>query len=132
GQFSIFFAKGAEFNLNNWFTPKFIDSEPFETVSTSADSAKFRRHVKFQNYSGTPFDITIDRTIRLISKNETWRHLHVDEVQDVHVVAFESDNSITNNGPADWNKQSGLLSIWILGMFNATPKTVVAIPIQPG
>jgi uncharacterized protein DUF6786 len=132
GQFSIFFAKGAEFNLNNWFTPKFIDSEPFQTVSTSSDSAKFRRQVKFQNYSGTQFDITIDRTIRLISRDEAWRHLNVEEVKDVHVVAFESDNSITNNGPADWTRQSGLLSIWILGMFNATPKTVVAIPIQPG
>src|SRR4029077_12580908 len=81
---------------------------------------------------GTPFNIDINRTIRLLSKNETWRYLNTDEVDDVKVVAFESENIITNNGPADWNKQTGLLSIWILGMFNASPQTTVVIPIQPG
>src|SRR5436190_2335457 len=75
GQFSIFFAKGAEFNYSNWFTPKFIDTEPFETVSTTSNSATFRRQLQFQNYSGTQFDVTVDRTIRLISRTEAWRHL---------------------------------------------------------
>src|ERR1019366_5203447 len=33
GQFSIFFAKGATFDLAHWFTPAAIDTEPFEVVS---------------------------------------------------------------------------------------------------
>src|SRR5687768_8982453 len=35
GQFGIFFAKGTAFDLEHWFTPRWIDVEPFETVATS-------------------------------------------------------------------------------------------------
>jgi hypothetical protein len=132
GQFSIFFAKGDEFDYDHWQTPKFIDVEPFETVSVSSDNARFRRSVKIANYSGTPFDIRIDRTVRLLDANEAWQKLSVEPMKDVKLVAFETENSITNTGPADWSKTSGLLSIWILGMFNASPRTTVVIPIQSG
>ena len=36
GQFSIFFAKGAKFELADWFTPAAIDTLPFQVVSQSA------------------------------------------------------------------------------------------------
>ena len=31
-----------------------------------------------------------------------------------------------------WDKQTGLLSIWILGMFNPSPTTTVVIPFRQG
>jgi hypothetical protein len=34
-------------------------------------------------------------------------------------------------GPTDWKQESGLLSIWLLGMFTPTPQTVVIIPFKP-
>jgi len=132
GQFSIFFAKAASFDLEHWFTPKWIDVEPFETVSSTSTQATFQRKVSFANYSGTPFDVRIDRTIRLLSADEVWNALHIPATPGVSVVAFESDNRLTNTGSANWTKQSGLLSIWILGMFNATPMTTVVMPIRPG
>ena len=132
GQFSIFFAKGATFDLDHWFTPKWIDTEPFETVSTSSNEAAFRRKVSFSNYSGTPFDVQIDRKVRLLDTGEVWRQLKVPAADGVSVVGFETDNTITNTGSSDWSKQTGLLSIWILGMMNATPVTTVAIPVRAG
>ena len=132
GQFSIFFEKGEPFDFEHWNTPKFIDVEPFETVSSSSNSAEFRRRVTFSNYSGTPFDIEIGRTVRLLSADDAWKHLNVAPVGGVNVVAFETDNTIANAGKNDWSKQTGLLSIWILSMFNASPDAVVVIPIQPG
>ena len=42
GQFSIFFAKGAPFDLDHWFTPGPIDTEPFEVVRSTRDTAQFR------------------------------------------------------------------------------------------
>src|SRR5204862_2564015 len=77
GQFAIFFAKGAAFDLDHWFTPKWIDVEPFETVSASPTQAAFRRKVSFANYSGTPFDVQIDRTVRLLREEEVWRLLAI-------------------------------------------------------
>lgn len=98
GQFSIFFAPGDPFDLDHWYTPAFIDREPFNTVSQSGDRAVFHRHITFSNYSGTRFDVNINRTIRLLSMIEGWHRLGKEPVGDVNIVAFESDNVITNNG----------------------------------
>src|SRR5439155_23824729 len=97
-----------------------------------ASSASFRRKVSFSNYSGTAFDIQIDRTVRLIDPKDVWKKLKIAETPGVSIVAFETDNRITNTGQADWSKQSGLLSIWILCMFNASPDTTIVIPIKGG
>jgi hypothetical protein len=39
---------------------------------------------------------------------------------------------LTNVGNADWSKQTGLLSIWLLGMYKHGPKTTVVIPFKVG
>jgi hypothetical protein len=132
GQFSIFFAPKTSFDLDHWFTPKFIDVEPFDTVSTASDSASFRRKVSFANYSGTKFDIQLDRTVRLLSPEKIWQTLGISAPANVDAVAFETENSLTNAGSQDWTKQTGLLSIWILGMFNASPATSIVIPVKAG
>ena len=52
GQFSVFFAKGAKFDLEHWFTPPAIDTEPFKLVSRSSDRVLCRREIQLTNYSG--------------------------------------------------------------------------------
>jgi hypothetical protein len=47
-------------------------------------------------------------------------------------VAFESVNRLSNQGKQPWTKDTGLLSIWILGMFNPSPGTTIVVPIKPG
>ena len=47
-------------------------------------------------------------------------------------VAYESENTITNVGESAWTKETGLLSIWILGMFNPSASTTVVIPFVAG
>src|SRR5689334_12544837 len=132
GQFAIFFAPGTAFDLDHWFTPPAIDTEPFNTVSSGSDQARFTRHMSLTNFSGTKFELDVERTIRLLSPGDAWKQLGVDAKTGVNLVAFESENAITNTGDNDWSKKKGLLSIWILGMFNASPATVVAIPVKPG
>ena len=39
---------------------------------------------------------------------------------------------MTNAGDAPWQSESGLPSIWILGQFNPSPTTTIAIPFIPG
>jgi hypothetical protein len=48
------------------------------------------------------------------------------------MVAYQSDNKITNTGTKEWTKDTGLLSIWILGMFNPSPSTTIIIPFKSG
>ena len=48
------------------------------------------------------------------------------------MVAYASDNNITNIGTDAWTKETGLLSIWILGMFNPSPATTIVVPFKTG
>jgi hypothetical protein len=132
GQFSIFFAKMAPFDLDHWYVPAVIDTEPFDLVSKSAGEAVFRRRFQLTNYSGTKFDVEVTRRVRLLGPAETWQHLKVAPMPKVKMVAYESINGITNAGQEPWRKESGLLSIWILGMFQPSPATTVVIPIKAG
>jgi hypothetical protein len=82
------------------------------------------------NYSGTTLALDVDRTIRLL--NEVDRRLDIELGSETKVVAFESENTITNSGEKAWSKETGLLSIWILGMFNPSPSTTIVIPFVEG
>lgn len=132
GQFSIFFAKGAKFELSDWFTPAAIDTLPFEVVRTSQDRARFAAEFALTNYSGTRFDVAVDRQVRLLRPAAAWKNLGTKAVDGVSLVAFESKNTLQNTGAKAWTKESGLLSIWILGMFTPSPSTTIVVPIVPG
>lgn len=132
GQFSIFFEKGVPFDLDHWQTPAPIDTEPFDLVSKSQDSAVLRKTMKLSNYSGTTFDVQVDRQVRVLDREQALARLGVPVGPSVKMVAFQSDNRMTNVGAEPWNKQTGLLSIWILGMFNPSPQTTVVIPFHVG
>jgi hypothetical protein len=85
-----------------------------------------------ENYSGNKFDLTVDRTIRLLDVRSINLALGINIPEHIRVVGFESENKITNNGTIAWTKQTGLLSIWILSMMNASDQTTVAIPYKQG
>lgn len=130
GQFSVYFQQGKQFVFDDWQVPTVIDSEPFEVVSSDKAKAAFRKTASLTNYSGTKFDILIDRSVEVLSKVAVETAINF-PLKDIKTVAYETVNQITNQG-ADWKKETGLLSIWILGMFNPTPKTTVVIPFVEG
>ena len=131
GQFSIYFKKGVEFTFDNWFVPKEIDTEPFSVTGASRTEARFEE-MHLENYSGTTFDLVINRNIRLLNRNAIDSLLGIVIPTDMEAVAFESENILTNKGKSAWIKKTGLLSIWILSMLNASEKTTVAIPYKQG
>jgi hypothetical protein len=132
GQFSIYFKKGVEFKFENWFVPKEIDTEAFELVSSTKNEVTFKKEMHLENYSGNKFDLTVNRTIRLLDRSAIDSALGISVPENVQAVAFESDNSLTNNGTTAWDKKTGMLSIWILSMLNASEQTTVAVPYKQG
>ncbi|MCX7826321.1 MAG: hypothetical protein N2689_12300 [Verrucomicrobiae bacterium] len=132
GQFSIFFAQGVPFDLQHWFTPAAIDTEPYKVVGQSADKARFTHTFALVNYCGTKFDVRVDREVRLLTAAAAWKRLRVKPAAGVSMVAFESANKITNVGNRAWRKETGLLSVWILSMLNPSPDTTIVVPIKPG
>jgi len=131
GQFSIFFKKGALFNLDNWFTPPPINEAAYDIVSQEADRIHFKKTMHLVNYSETEFDLELDRIVRLLEEKDL-EGFGLPVPGDVKMVAYQSDNKITNAGAKEWTKDTGLLSIWILGMFNPSPSTTIVVPFKPG
>ena len=131
GQFSIFFRARDPFDLEHWFTPPPINEGPYDIVSQNAASIHVRKAMHLMNYSGTEFDLVLNREVRILAADEV-RALGIPVPGGVKMVAFASDNKITNTGAAAWTKETGLLSIWILGMFNPSPATTIVIPFKPG
>ncbi len=132
GQFSIFFAPGDPFDLDYWQTPPLIDTDAYAILSRDAQHVTFRHDSQVTNYTGTVFDLRIDRVIRLLDQAELQQTLGVELGSSVQMVAYKSNNTITNTGTTAWNKDTGLLSIWILGMFQHSPVTTVVIPYRNG
>ena len=131
GQFSIYFKKGVDFTFDNWFVPKELDTESFELVASDKTSAQFEKQMQLENFSGTKFDFKVRRDIRLL-QDSSINALLGTLPAGVHAVGFQSENAITNTGNTSWEKQGGMLSIWILSMLNAGDKTTIAIPYKQG
>ena len=132
GQFSIFFKKGVEFKFENWFVPEEFDTKPFTLVSASKSEASFEKEMHLENYSGNKFDLLVNRTIRLLGKTFIDSCLGIAVPDDVQFVGFESENKLTNKGTKSWDKKTGMLSIWILSMLNASEQTTIAVPYKQG
>jgi hypothetical protein len=129
GQFSVYFSKNQDFTFDNWQTPAVIDSEPFEVVRTEASAALFRRRAELVNYSGTRFEVEIEREIRMLDQPAMQRLLGGPLPAGLQVVGYESRNTLTNRGD-DWSRDSGVLGIWILGMFKPSDQTTIVAPVN--
>jgi hypothetical protein len=129
GQFSVYFKKGQKFDFENWQTPAVIDSEPYEIIASDRHSVSFRKDAVLENHSGTRLDFAIDRKVSMLSKSDASRLLSVPSFEKIKVTAYESENTLTNNG-ADWKKETGAIGVWILGMFTPGEKTTIIAPFS--
>lgn len=148
GPFSLWFKPGDEQALENWHTPPALNEGAWKVVSLQsgrqseprtwpgAASVRMKTHMRFKNASGAPFGLDVTREVRLLSMSDLSGMLGASAAKaldqpGVKRVAYETVNQIVNCGAA-LSKEKGLVSIWILGMMNAGPKTVVIAPYKSG
>lgn len=131
GQYALYFKQGDSFNITNWQVPAIIDTVTYDVVRANNTEAVFTKNASITNYSGATFDINILRTIKLLDKAAIEKSLKTMIPPDLKFVGYQTENRLQNAGSADWEKAKGLLSVWLLGMFTPTPKTVVIIPFSP-
>lgn len=133
GQYSIFFKKGDEFTLDNWYTPRLIDLEAFDVKEKTSNKVVFTKKASLKNYEGFQFNIEIEREISILSKENLQKELGINALdKNIKTVAYQTKNTLTNVGNSDWKKETGLLSIWMLGMYNHSPNTTIVIPYISG
>ena len=130
GPFSVYFKEGDEQVFDNWVVPPVIDTESFEVSKRDPRQVEFIKNSVLTNASGTNFHVGIRRTVSLLSMNSVSSLLGVNIPANLQGVAYQTDNIIQNKGETAWTKEDGLLSVWMLCMFNPTPGTTVFIPYQ--
>lgn len=128
GPYSLYFKGGQDQVYENWVVPPVIDTETYEIKSQSPNEIEFVKDCRLTNASGTTFDINIDRTVSLMDAKQVSEDFGIEFADDMKMVAYKSDNKITNIGDSAWTKDGGLVSVWMLGCFNPTPTTTVFIP----
>jgi hypothetical protein len=132
GQYALYVKRGDPFDLDHWQVPEPLDWGNWEVASQSPSAVRFHKRMTLANYSGTQMEINVDRTVRLLPHADFIALLGEAPGNAVRTVAFESSNTITNVGSAPWRPESGLISVWILGMFNPSSRTTIVLPFVQG
>lgn len=132
GKFGIFFEPNQDQTFTNWQTPACIDSEPFKVVNTSNNRIELSHTAKFKNYQNFEFEIGINRLIQILSKEQIASALNLEVNNQLNCVGFTSENTLENLSSSQWDKSTGLLNIWILGMFKPSNKGWALLPTQKG
>ena len=128
GKFSWYFKPGEEQVYANWRVPPLLDTESFPLIGRGVRSYTFNKKATLGNASGTEFQMEIERKISLLNSAQTEESLGVKLGAELKTVAYETENILTNRGREAWSRESGLPSIWLLGMFNPSRTTTVFIP----
>jgi hypothetical protein len=131
GQYSLYFKKGDSFNVAHWQVPPVVDTEPYAVADSSQTQATFTKDGTITNYSGTNFTFNLTRKIQLLDKIDVEAKLKATVPAGINFVAFETDDQLKNTGINAWKKETGLLSIWLLGQFTPSDETKVIIPFRP-
>lgn len=131
GPYSLFFPPGVPQEFAHWKTPALIDTEPFDVESHTETKAVFTKSATLKNRAGSTLEMDIRREVEVLDSAAITKLLGATLGDDVRPVAYRSNNSVTNRGPQAWTKETGLPSIWMLGMFPPTPRTTIVIPLNP-
>ncbi len=133
GQYALFFPPApAEYKFENWATPALIDTEPFDVVSRSASQIAFKKEATLTNRAGTKLQVGIARKVQLLDKDAVGKALKTKLPAKLSAVAYRTTNTLTNRGETAWTKDSGLVSVWLLGMFKHGPGVTVVVPLKEG
>lgn len=130
GQFSIFFKKNDPFDLEHWQTPAPIDTESWDVDLKEGERVVLSKSMQLKNYHGSVFDVEAKREVELLDCSDIESSLEIKVEKSVRSVGFKSINTMINNGSFDWNKQTGMLSIWVLGQFTPSEEATIILPIE--
>ncbi|MCE5205473.1 MAG: DUF6786 family protein [Proteiniphilum sp.] len=132
GRYSIFFEPGKEQVYDNWHTPKGIDIEAWGVSEATTKRATFTKELTLQNYLGNNLHIAAERTVSLVTESEIATSLGIIIPNNVHAVAYATENRITNQNDYEWTRETGTVCIWMLDMFIPSDSAVTVIPYHSG
>ncbi len=132
GQFSVYFKPSTEQVFENWHTPKPIDIEAWDVVSSDQKTAFLKKEMEVVNYKGTHFKLKVDRNIHLLEPAEINALLGIQLNGRIKSVAYTTNNIISNLNDFEWTKETGTICTWMLDMFHPAPNALTIVPFHEG
>jgi hypothetical protein len=130
GQFGLYFPASKPFSFEFWQTPHAMQEGAWQARDESATSITYAHAFSVSNYEQRLFKVAIERKITLLSPEQASQQLGMPLSSALSWVGFSSENKLTNTGTDAWQEASGLLSVWILGMFAPVLGTQVIVPFE--
>ena len=130
GQYGLYFPASKPFSFEFWQTPHELQEGAWQTRAESPTSITYGHAFSVANYEGSVFKLEVERKITLFTAEQATKQLGMPLSPALSWVAFSSENKLTNTGADPWQEASGLLSVWILGMFAPVPGTQVIVPFE--
>ncbi len=127
-RFSLFFDPGVPMDLAHWRVPAAIDRPQFQMLNRTSQRVEMRCRDQLVNYAGQSFAFEINRQVTIHTRQQTETALGLALPETIWHVAHASGNTLTNCGEHSWSRGTGLLAVWILGMYQPSPAAVVMIP----
>ncbi len=133
GQYALFFPPGVKaYTFEDWKTPAFMDTEPFAVKASSPSRIVFEKSGTLTNKAGTKLHLHLEREVQILEKDSIAQLLNIAIPDQVRLVGYQSRNIVSNTGNQPWTEESGLLSIWLLGMLKHGPGVTMVIPLAKG
>ncbi len=141
GPFSVYYQTAP--TLHSPFSPEGISiptgytEGAFEVdINDPARAIRMRRSLSLTNLSGAGFDLNVIRSIRLLTDSDLGEvfpgaAMVALEHPEVSFVSYETTNTLVNAGTA-FSRNTGLISIQLRCMLNATPFSTMMIPFRRG
>lgn len=130
GKFSLFFKPNTKMVFENWKTPAPIDTESWNVKTKDSLTVTMYKEMTMLNYKGTYLNLRVDRTIKILPRQEIFRRTGITENDVVKAVGYQTNNILTNKGDQEWTATTGMPCIWILDMFKPSPATAIVVPFQ--
>jgi hypothetical protein len=112
----------------NWKTPAAFDSEPWDLKDKNETKVSLEKNMQLVNYAGTPLNLSVKRSIEILSRPAINTLLGIADDSTVKSVGYQTENVLTNTGNNEWTQTTGTPCIWMLDMFNPSEHTTVVIP----
>ncbi len=139
GQFGVAFPPGAEkFDLDSWYISEEYNGKPFVVAypqGATGSSALMGAEIRIENASRTRFHVGVTCRLSLLgnplgtgsARPQTAEGINEGRLKHL---GYLSETTFENLSGQPITKETGLVSIWMLGMYVAGPECYVVAPFE--
>ncbi|MEM6643504.1 MAG: DUF6786 family protein [Bacteroidota bacterium] len=128
GPHNISFDPGKDQTQDNFRRPEALQKAKFEVLAQSETSVSTRGELSIRNVDDFLFELEVHRSIDILDQSEIEENLGI-KLKGAQSVGFSVETEMTNIGE-NWNRETGLLSLWELGCMNRAEGNVVILPLS--